>query len=158
MLIGEAAVTAISLGVGMGYAISASAADAQIERDHEKLNTTGGQGACRSEGNGPTYVCADLVNASERAKDHRFFSQMGFIGAGVGAAAFTAYLDSVAPCERCPARHSPLCQSTSIGPLCYGPILTCNVRGFPDFGNKHGLSAQLWPEMASIGRANRKAV
>jgi hypothetical protein len=90
----EAAVTAISLGIGIGYAISASSANSRMEADREKLDTAAASPdeadkACQT-GAGNADLCEDLQAAYDRWHHHRFLSEVGFIGASVGAAAFAA--------------------------------------------------------------------
>lgn len=85
VLVGEAAVTVAALGVGIGYMLSASAAEDRSDDYRKQV----GPSACGGSGSLPA-VCADLQQSVSQAKDHRFVSKMGLLGAGIGATAFAA--------------------------------------------------------------------
>jgi hypothetical protein len=85
VLLGEAAVTVAALGVGIGYMLSASAAEDRSDRYRGQV----GPSTCWGSGSLPA-VCADLQQSVSQAKDHRFASTLGFLGAGIGATAFAA--------------------------------------------------------------------
>jgi hypothetical protein len=91
VLASEAAVTIAALGVGVGFMLSASAAEDRRDEYRNQLapSTPGYPDPCWGSGNLPA-ACADLAQAASQAKDHRFVSKIGFVGAGIGAAAFAA--------------------------------------------------------------------
>jgi hypothetical protein len=91
VLVGEAAVTVAALGVGIGYMLSASAAEGRSDEYRGQLGPSrpGYPDPCWGSGSVPA-ACADLQQSVSQAKDHRFVSTLGFVGAGIGATAFAA--------------------------------------------------------------------
>jgi hypothetical protein len=90
VLIGEAAVSVGALALGIGYTVAASSEDSSAERDHAtlaQLAPTRMGTACAPPVVDAT-ICARLPEWTERARNDRFAATIGFIGAGVGAAAF----------------------------------------------------------------------
>jgi hypothetical protein len=91
VLVGEAVVTIAAIGVGVGYMLSASAAEDRSDRYRGQLppSLPGYPDPCWGSGSNQV-ACADLEQAVAEAKDRRFLSKIGFVGAGVGAVAFAA--------------------------------------------------------------------
>jgi len=87
-MIASGALAVIGLGVGVGFYMKQQSAkdDADALRSDNKLGTTG----CASGAN--ASACADLADANDRAESSRTISTIGFIGAGVGAAGFVAFM------------------------------------------------------------------
>jgi len=86
VLVGEAALSLAALGIGVGYVLSASAADERADRARSLLPDP--SSSCASGPKPP--ACADLEQANADARDRRFVSRMAFVGAGVGAAGLAA--------------------------------------------------------------------
>jgi hypothetical protein len=85
VLIGEAAVSVGALALGIGYTLAASSEDSRASTDQQPLGTTG----CNPKP--PLSLppsCADLQSALDSAHKDRVIATIGFIGSGVGAAAF----------------------------------------------------------------------
>jgi hypothetical protein len=91
VLASEAAVTIAALGVGIGFMLSASAAENRSDEYRSTLRASapGSPDQCWGPGSHPPE-CADLEQSVAKSKDHRFVSTLGFVGAGIGAAAFAA--------------------------------------------------------------------
>lgn len=92
VLVSEGAVTAISLGVGVGFTIGASSADSRADRARNVLVDSSAypSGACAAPTSMLAGPCGDLSDAVSAAKSRRGIATVGFVGAGVGAAAFAA--------------------------------------------------------------------
>jgi hypothetical protein len=88
VLLGEAAVTIAAFGVGIGYMLSASAAEQRRDDYRSRLapSRPGVPDPCWGSGNHPPE-CADLQQAVSEAKDRRLVSTVGFAATGVGAVA-----------------------------------------------------------------------
>ncbi|MBK9002247.1 MAG: hypothetical protein IPM35_41535 [Myxococcales bacterium] len=86
-MIASGAVAVIGLGVGVGFYLAKQSAkdDADALRADNKLGTTGCAGVSSS-------ACSDLADANDRAKSSGTISTIGFIGAGVGAAGYVAFM------------------------------------------------------------------
>lgn len=87
-MIASGAVALVGLGVGVGFYMAKQSAkdDADSIRKDKKLGTSGCAGSTKPA------ACADLADANDKAKRSQTISTIGFIGAGVGAAAFVAFL------------------------------------------------------------------
>jgi hypothetical protein len=85
VLIGEAAVSVGALALGIGYTLAASSEDSRASNDQTIL----GQSGCKPKPPLPLPPsCADLQTALDAAHKDRVIATIGFIGSGVGAAAF----------------------------------------------------------------------
>ncbi len=90
VLIGEAVIAVGALAVGIGYTVAASSEDSNAASDLatlDRLAPNRAGGAC-SPPPADAVICARLPESSDRAQNDRFVATLGFIGAGVGAAAF----------------------------------------------------------------------
>ncbi|MBK7581319.1 MAG: hypothetical protein IPI67_14025 [Myxococcales bacterium] len=87
-LIASGAVALIGLGVGVGFYMKKQSAkdDADALQSDNKLGDSGCSGKTKPA------ACSDLADAVERAKSSGTISTIGFIGAGVGAAGFVAFM------------------------------------------------------------------
>jgi hypothetical protein len=85
-LLGEATLALGALAVGIGYTVAASSADGDADRLRGEVD---GQG-CSAQT--PSRVCTDLQHFVDLAQTDRFIGLLGFIGAGVSAAAFAGTL------------------------------------------------------------------
>lgn len=92
VLVAEGAVTAISLGVGVGFTMSASSADGRADDARTSIASSAPNpdGACTAPTPSVASTCDDLSKAVSDAKSDRGIATAGFVGAGVGAAAFAA--------------------------------------------------------------------
>jgi hypothetical protein len=90
VLVGEAALTLGALAVGVGFTLQAASEDETAESARTKLADK--MSACSAPGSSPELpaICADLAAAADRASHDRLAARLGFVGAGVGAAAFVA--------------------------------------------------------------------
>jgi hypothetical protein len=86
-LIAGASLTAIGLGVGIGFLLDSSSAESEAEDLREQAILDVGPGGCAGSS---APVCTDLKDANDRADSSRTVSTVGFIGAGVSAAATVA--------------------------------------------------------------------
>ncbi len=86
-MIASGAVAVIGLAVGVGFYLMKQSAkdDADAIRSDNKLGNSG----CAAGG---SNVCVDLSDANDRAKSNGTISNIGFIGAGVGAAGYVAFM------------------------------------------------------------------
>lgn len=89
LLVGEAVLTAAGLAIGIGYAVAASSArdrvtNAQAQIDHASLTETS---ACSMPDASIGGSCAALRTAIDDHDRDTTLSVVGFVGAGVGAAA-----------------------------------------------------------------------
>jgi len=91
VLVGEAAATLGALAVGIAFTLEGAADDERAANDRLKLTSVN---ACAPTPARPEVpaICADLAAAVDDAQRDRFIARLGFIGAGVGAAAFAATL------------------------------------------------------------------
>jgi len=89
LLVGEAVITAAGLALGVGYAVAASSAgdrvtSAQSQIDH---SASTGSSACAMPSSSVDNLCADLRGAIDEHDRDTTLSTVGFVTAGVGAAA-----------------------------------------------------------------------
>jgi hypothetical protein len=96
-LVGEAAVTLGALAIGIAYTLEGASEDERAANDRAKLSAASAgskSDACSPPLASPqiSVICADLATAVDGAGRDRFVARLGFIGAGVGVAAFTATL------------------------------------------------------------------
>jgi hypothetical protein len=94
VLIGEAAVTAAGLGVGIGYLAAAGGAQTRIDDANRHIDASPNRAGC-ADTMGSVTLVADCENLASAINDHRrdtSFAIAGFIGAGVGVTAFMATL------------------------------------------------------------------
>jgi hypothetical protein len=89
---GEAAATIGALAVGIAFTLKGASEDERAATDRARLPGPDKMGACATPASspGPPAICADLSAAVDDARRDRFVATLGFIGAGVGAAAFAA--------------------------------------------------------------------
>jgi hypothetical protein len=91
VLIGEAAVTAAGLGIGVGYLAAARAAQTRVDEANSHIGSTTSN-PCQ---NPPAMLVVDCQNVStalsDRRRDHGI-ALAGLVGAGVGASALVATL------------------------------------------------------------------
>lgn len=88
-MIASGAVAVIGLGVGVGFYMAKQSAKDDAEGYKADAVKQVGLGGCPESG--ATGACANLADANDRAQSSRTISTIGFIGAGVGAAAFAAF-------------------------------------------------------------------
>lgn len=94
VLIGEAAVTAAGLGVGIGYLAAASSAQTQVDDANRHIDESSKGAGCAGSTSSPMLL-ADCENLASAISDHRRDTNLaiaGFIGAGVGVTAFMTTL------------------------------------------------------------------
>jgi hypothetical protein len=87
-LLTEAALVLTGLGVGIGHALARSATAEDAERLERRLTASTGGAARACAGPVVPSACADLGMALEEHRKATALSTLGFIGAGVSAAAF----------------------------------------------------------------------
>ena len=78
------AVTLAALGVGIGYALSASSAEDEYESLRSALPS---ESACNPGVTNPPPACAELPELLDRENKHRTISNVAFAAAGVSALA-----------------------------------------------------------------------
>jgi tetratricopeptide (TPR) repeat protein len=103
VLIGEAAMSVGALALGIGYTVAASSKDSQAADYQAAL----GRNGCGSNLLTRPPACDDLKSTLEDARNDRFVATVGFIGAGVGAAA-TAATFILWPAARAKVAITPL--------------------------------------------------
>lgn len=89
-LVAEGALTLAGLGVGIAYSVVRADAASDIDRlQHDIDHSSGGkQDACASSSSALLIpACGDMVFAVDRHKNATTLATVGFVGAGVGAAA-----------------------------------------------------------------------
>jgi hypothetical protein len=96
-LVGEAAVTLGALAVGIAFTLEGASEDERASNDRTRLalaNKGSATDACVTATASPEVpsLCADLAAAVDDARRDKFVAGLGFVGAGVGAAAFVATL------------------------------------------------------------------
>jgi hypothetical protein len=111
VLIGEAAVAAAGIGVGIGYLSAASAAQTRIDDANRYIDLASNGMGCAGMPT-PTLM-ADCDALATALNDHRrdtSFAIAGFVGAGVGAAAFvtTLVVWKTSPREASSMRVTPM--------------------------------------------------
>ena len=91
VLISGAALTAIGVGVGIGFMLDSNSADDDASSNFSKVETTLGKNGCA--GNQDAAICKDLTDSLERRDSSKQLSTVGFIGFGVfGAGTLAALL------------------------------------------------------------------
>jgi len=89
-MLASGAVAVIGLGVGVGFYMKKQSAKDEAEGFRSDAEKQFGKNGCYDQ---PTArPCADLVDANDRAKTSGTISTIGFIGAGVGAAGYVAFM------------------------------------------------------------------
>ena len=89
LLAGEAVITAAGLALGIGYAVAASSAQDRVASAQSRIDhaVAANSSACSMPGAALGGACADLRSAIDDHDRDTTLSAVGFIGAGVGAAA-----------------------------------------------------------------------
>jgi hypothetical protein len=88
LMVGESVVTVVGLVVGLAYHSTASSAADRVSNDQGLIDRAG-QGDCRSPSSSEvTSACSDLRTSIDDHDDAALLSTIGFVAAGVGAAAF----------------------------------------------------------------------
>jgi hypothetical protein len=89
-LIGEAVLVAAGVGVGIGFTLAQANATDRAKSAQASIDarSSGDVGACQSAA--PLSECAQLREALDARQSHGRFAAVGFIGAGVSAAALVA--------------------------------------------------------------------
>jgi hypothetical protein len=85
-LVAEATLALGALAVGIGYTAGASSADSNADRARSAVGTQG----CSA--GSPSDECGKLQHFVDLAQNDRFIALLGFVGAGVSAAAFAGTL------------------------------------------------------------------
>jgi hypothetical protein len=88
VLIGEAALSVGAAALGIGYTLAASSEDSRAATNQAVLGLHG----CAQSATPRPAACADLQSAIDGARNDRFIATIGFVGAGIGAAAFVGTL------------------------------------------------------------------
>mgnify|MGYP001402994742 CR=1 FL=1 len=89
-MIASGAVAVIGLGVGIGFYMAKQSAKDDADGYKADAIEQYGVGGCPKSSK--TGVCADLADANDKAKSSGTISTIGFIGAGVGAAGYVAFM------------------------------------------------------------------
>ena len=90
VLVGEAAITLGAIAVGVAFTLQGASDDERANADRASLpgaNADEKTDACVAPPKNAA-VCSDLAAAVDQARRDHFVARLGFIGAGVGAAAF----------------------------------------------------------------------
>ena len=89
LMLGESVLTAAGLGLGIGYAVAGSSASARIDSAQATIDSAAasGVGGCDTPNSDLLGACSDLVTAIEDHDRAVLISRIGFVTAGVGAAA-----------------------------------------------------------------------
>lgn len=93
VLIAEAAFTVVALGAGVVFTLQKSTAEDDISDRQTKLDelAPGDSSACKSpQGTALKSTCSELADALDRRDKAATFATVGFVAAGVGAAATVA--------------------------------------------------------------------
>jgi hypothetical protein len=119
VLIGEAAVTAAGIGVGIGYLAAASTAQTRIDDANHQIDLAMNPMGCAGQVTTPALQ-ANCENLATAITDHRHDTSLavaGFVGAGVGAAAFitTLIVWKTSPREPSSLRVAPLVGAQGTG-------------------------------------------
>ena len=129
-IIAGAGLTAVALGVGIGFAVDAGSADSNAsDLRAQSVNNVGPNGCAT---NPSASVCVSLRDANDHASRSRTISTVGFIGAGVfGVATLGAVLLWPKRPGRCPergrARHT--CHYGGVRARCGLPVSRSVQRG-----------------------------
>ncbi len=89
LLVGETALTAAGLAIGIGYAVAASSASKRVSSAQSQIDgaSSSTSSACSMPSASIGTACADLRSAIDEHDRDTTLSVVGFVGAGVGAAA-----------------------------------------------------------------------
>jgi hypothetical protein len=88
LLIGESAVTVAGLALGIGYTLAESSARSRVQADQSQIDSAAlGNGACGSPDSSISGACSDLRTSIDAHDRDATLSTVGFVCAGVGAAA-----------------------------------------------------------------------
>jgi hypothetical protein len=94
VLVGEVAVTAATLAVGVTFAVAGSHADDRVARANDRVDRVASQSnvppECGMATGDVLESCRDLSDAVDDRNRYRLLSTAGFVGAGVGAIATIA--------------------------------------------------------------------
>ena len=87
VLIGEATLTVAGLGTGIGFSVARSSASQRVERAQRLVDasTANGTSGCQEQSAPP--ACAELRSALDDHEEAARLATVGFVAAGVGAAA-----------------------------------------------------------------------
>jgi hypothetical protein len=88
VVIAGSALTAIGLGVFIGFSVAKGAAKDDADALRDETSATFGEGRCPAG----VPACEDLVDANARGRRAETWSTIGLVGAGVGIVAVTAGL------------------------------------------------------------------
>ena len=94
LLIGESVLTVAGLAVGIGYAVATSSANDRVNAAQGRIDqaSQGDVAACGSGAGSLTGACSDLRRAIDDHDHAVVLSEVGFVVAGVGAAALITTL------------------------------------------------------------------
>ena len=89
LLAGESAVTAFGLAFGIGYALAQSSAHDRVQAEQHQIDAAAPNSAvsCGTPSESLNGACSDLHRAIDDYRRDRTLSSVGFVCAGVGAAA-----------------------------------------------------------------------
>lgn len=90
VLIAEGVVTAVGIGLGVGFALQASKAGEEADEASAEANRRDPQRACSNPDPAIQDVCGQFVDFKQQQTDARTLSTIGFVTAGVGAASLIA--------------------------------------------------------------------
>jgi len=90
ILVAEGTLATAALGVGIGYHLAANAADDRAAEARAALSAQGplANAQCGAPAESARTLCADLARSVADATSHRRIATVGFVAAGVSAAAF----------------------------------------------------------------------
>lgn len=90
ILVAEGTLATAALGVGIGYHLAANAADDRAAQARAALTAQGplANAQCGAPAESARTLCADLARSVADATSHRRIATVGFVAAGVSAAAF----------------------------------------------------------------------
>jgi hypothetical protein len=89
-LIGEAALMAAGVGIGIGFTLARANATDRAKSAQTAIDETSGGDVTACQSAAPLSECAQLREALEARRSHGRLAAVGFIGAGVSAAALVA--------------------------------------------------------------------
>jgi hypothetical protein len=118
VLVGEAAVTALALGAGIFFTIQAGDSKDEIARANEELDSFGyDQLDCGAPPSKAKRACEQLADLTDQRDRQKNLALVGFVGAGVGAAATVAtfFLWKPAPRSAAALRVTPVATPRSLG-------------------------------------------
>lgn len=94
LLLGESALTVAGLAIGIGYASAASSANDRIDTAQARIDqaSQGDVAACGSPAGSLAGACSDLRHALSDHDRAVLWSDVGFVTAGIGAAALVTTL------------------------------------------------------------------